>query len=77
MSFGGEMVPHKEESPLESLRALDWDFPERVAHSDIEGIHPYPAKFITEIPRGLIECPPASGWNRRLGPILRERHYFG
>lgn len=36
-----------------SLAEVDWDFPNRVAHSGIEGIHPYPAKFIAELPRGL------------------------
>ena len=35
---------------------MDWDFPRRVAHSPIEGLHPYPAKFVTELPRALIEA---------------------
>ena len=59
MSFDGEMVPDKDKkSPLASLREVDWDFPERVAHSAIEGIHPYPAKFIAEIPRALLNVLP-------------------
>ena len=58
MSFRYDTVPHKEESPLELLRVIDWDFPERVAHSEIEGIHPYPAKFIAEIPRTLVSALP-------------------
>lgn len=40
------------------LAAVDWDFPARVAHSGIEGIHPYPAKFITEIPGALLDILP-------------------
>ena len=39
----------------ERLADVDWDFPQRVAHSEIEGIHPYPAKFVAEIPRALLE----------------------
>ena len=38
----------------ERLASVDWDFPDRVAHSGIEGIHPYPAKFIAELPRALL-----------------------
>ena len=30
--------------------------PERVTHSAIESIHPYPAKFITELPRALLDA---------------------
>lgn len=41
-------------SLVERLASVDWDFPERVAHSGIEGIHPYPAKFIAELPRTLL-----------------------
>ena len=37
-----------------SLAKINWDFPERVAHSSIEGIHPYPAKFVAELPRTLL-----------------------
>ena len=51
-------APRPPQSPIGSLRALDWDFPDRVAHSDIEGIHPYPAKFIAELPRALLGALP-------------------
>lgn len=37
-----------------SLSEVDWSFPDRRSHSEIEGVHPYPAKFISEIPRALI-----------------------
>lgn len=33
----------------ERLAAIDWDFPLRIAHSAIEGLHPYPAKFVAEM----------------------------
>ncbi|MXX88732.1 MAG: site-specific DNA-methyltransferase [Boseongicola sp. SB0677_bin_26] len=41
-----------------SLAEIDWDFPERMSHSGIEGIHPYPAKFVTELPRTLLKLLP-------------------
>ena len=39
------MSPHGDTSPpptreVRELGDIDWDFPERVAHSGIEGIHP-------------------------------------
>ena len=40
------------------LEAVNWDFPERVAHSDIEGVHPYPAKFVAELPGALLDILP-------------------
>lgn len=36
------------------LSAVDWDFPSANGCVDIHSIHPYPAKFIPEIPRRLI-----------------------
>ena len=46
---------HPSTRPEYSLLAdIDWDFPERVVHSGIEGIHPYPAKFVAELPRALL-----------------------
>ena len=41
-----------------ALSAVDWNFPNRVGHSDIEGLHPYPAKFIAEIPSALLDVLP-------------------
>lgn len=43
---------------LHSLTEVDWDFPERTTHSSIEGIHPYPAKFVAELPRALLNILP-------------------
>jgi hypothetical protein len=37
------------------LDKINWDFVERPAPSALEGVHPYPAKFIGDIPRSLIE----------------------
>ena len=39
----------------ENLSKIDWDFPNSNTNGNINSIHPYPAKFIEEIPRSLIE----------------------
>ena len=40
------------------LGAIDWSFNSRVRPSAAEAIHPYPAKFIGDIPRALIGALP-------------------
>lgn len=37
------------------LKEVDWDFTNAPANKGIHAIHPYPAKFIPQIPRQLIE----------------------
>ena len=39
----------------EVLHSLDWDFKNTRSSNGINSIHPYPARFIPEIPRQLIE----------------------
>jgi hypothetical protein len=51
------------------LAAIQWDFPKRVAHSDIEGVHPYPAKFVTELPRALLNILPVPAGTAVLDPF--------
>ena len=46
------------------LAAADWDFARRGPSHEVEGIHPYPAKFIAELPRQLLSTlplPPGGG----------------
>ena len=43
---------------IPALAEIDWDFPERVAQSGIESIHPYPARFVAELPRALLDTLP-------------------
>src|SRR5258706_9733864 len=38
-----------------SLQLVDWDFGDVPVDRGIHAIHPYPAKFIAQIPRHLIE----------------------
>ena len=52
-----------------SLAEVDWDFPNRVAHSGIEGIHPYPAKFVAELPRALLAALPVPPGTAVLDPF--------
>ena len=53
----------------ESLAEVDWDFPNRIAHSAIEGIHPYPAKFVAELPRALLNAIPIPSQTAVLDPF--------
>ena len=52
-----------------SLAGVDWDFPNRVAHSGIEGIHPYPAKFVAELPGALLNALPVPPGTAVLDPF--------
>ena len=63
------MSPYGDAAPARALGDVDWDFPERVAHSGIEGIHPYPAKFIAELPRALLESLPVAPGTAVLDPF--------
>jgi DNA modification methylase len=40
---------------VNTLRAIDWDFHEAKTNYLTHGIHPYPAKFIPQIPNALIQ----------------------
>ena len=47
----------------------DWDFASRVAPSPIEAIHPYPAKFVAELPRRLLDLLPVPRGTAVLDPF--------
>jgi site-specific DNA-methyltransferase (cytosine-N4-specific) len=53
----------------EALFSVDWDFPERIAHSEIEGIHPYPAKFVAQLPRAVLDSVPIEPGTAVLDPF--------
>jgi site-specific DNA-methyltransferase (cytosine-N4-specific) len=42
-------------SPIEKLRTVDWDFTDAETGYLTHGMHPYPAKFIPQIPNALIQ----------------------
>jgi hypothetical protein len=46
----------RREATDSALRAVDWTFETRERPYAIESLHPYPAKFIGELPRALISC---------------------
>jgi len=50
MTHGTEMM-----NTDRALHTVDWDFSHAPVNNGIHAIHPYPAKFIPEIPRHLIE----------------------
>lgn len=56
-------------SIAESLRGIDWNFQQRGKAPALEAIHPYPAKFIGEIPRALIEALPLPAGTGVLDPF--------
>lgn len=47
-----------EDGAQASLAAIDWSFEKRERAPAIEAIHPYPAKFIGDIPRALLGALP-------------------
>jgi site-specific DNA-methyltransferase (cytosine-N4-specific) len=49
-------------SGYEALHDIQWHFADREVQSELESIHPYPAKFIPEIPGSVLDLmPPAAG----------------
>lgn len=47
----------------------DWNFASRVAPSPIEGLHPYPAKFVADLPRRLLDILPVPRGTAVLDPF--------
>jgi hypothetical protein len=39
---------------IAALHATDWDFPDSTTENDAHNIHPFPAKFIAQIPRTIL-----------------------
>jgi len=58
-----------DEGGYRTLTKIDWGFPARTAHSEIEGVHPYPAKFVAELPRALLEHLPIPNGTSVLDPF--------
>lgn len=48
--------PNVEGCSYAGLGGIDWSFSTRQRHSALEALHPYPAKFIAELPSALIEA---------------------
>ncbi len=52
------------------LEAVDWSFPSGSARSSLESLHPYPAKFIPEIPGTLLDLLPVPPGTIVLDPFV-------
>lgn len=53
----------QQDTVIDRLYTIDWNFPNSNKTNGIHAIHPYPARFIAEIPRALIsilEIPPGT-----------------
>lgn len=53
----------------DSLERIDWTFSNRGKGSGIEALHPYPAKFIPEIPQAFLEAVDLPKGSRVLDPF--------
>jgi DNA modification methylase len=62
-------MPISPSSISSGLSGIDWSFTNRAKAPAIEGIHPYPAKFIGDIPRAFIEHLPIPTGTRVLDPF--------
>jgi len=55
---------------LTRLLEVDWSFAKRTKAPAIEGVHPYPAKFIGDIPRALLDVLPVPPGTLVLDPFV-------
>jgi site-specific DNA-methyltransferase (cytosine-N4-specific) len=54
MSTGVETLDRQAKRKLELIADADWHFADAKTQTGVHGVHPYPAKFIPQIPRQLI-----------------------
>jgi hypothetical protein len=52
------------------LTAVDWGFPNRTKQDGLETIHPYPAKFIPELPGTVLDALPLEPGTAVLDPFV-------
>ncbi|MDI1262414.1 MAG: DNA methyltransferase [bacterium] len=57
-------------SRFNSLEAIDWNFPGRVRKNGLEAIHPYPAKFIPDLPGTILDLLPVEPGTIVLDPFV-------
>ena len=65
-----ESAPASRAHGVQALHAVDWSFSERSGTDVLGRIHPYPAKFIPEIPGTLLDCLPPPPGSRVLDPFM-------
>ena len=54
---------------VSTLQATDWDFTDSSTESNVHNIHPFPAKFIPEIPRKILALTPVQANTAVLDPF--------
>lgn len=85
LGLGGGMqldsvgLPCAEEGPLTTLydrgviasrlAATDWDFRVRVVEHEVESVHPYPAKFIADLPGAFLDALPVAPGTLLMDPF--------
>jgi DNA modification methylase len=57
-------------SKFNVLDRVEWSFSNRARYSDLEAIHPYPAKFIPDLPGALLDHLPIEPGNIVLDPFV-------
>jgi site-specific DNA-methyltransferase (cytosine-N4-specific) len=57
-------------SPVDSLARINWDFEGRAKGSDLESLHPYPAKFIPDLPSTVLDALPLPRGTSVLDPFV-------
>ena len=67
--FEEGVATHTQTSLAQRLKEIDWSFAQRAKAPQVEGIHPYPAKFIGDIPRSFIENLPIPNGTAVLDPF--------
>lgn len=69
LSYVEHEAGHGVSALSERLAQNDWTFSKRTTSPKVEGIHPYPAKFIGEIPRAFIASLPIPKGTALLDPF--------
>ena len=70
-SYDSQQAPQKRiyGSLAPALEAIDWSFSNRGRGHEIESLHPYPAKFVPEIPGAFLDVLSLAPGNRVLDPF--------
>ena len=51
----GTSIPKKLRTAIERFHSIDWTFEKAKTNIGLHSIHPYPARFVPQVPRHLIE----------------------
>lgn len=54
---------------VQRLMSTDWDFRVRIVEHEVENVHPYPAKFIADLPGAFLDALPVSPGTLLMDPF--------